>query len=414
MNNSTFTFIFSVILFFVGLTNCKKINLSKKWIQLSIIFFLSSVLLLTNSCGEKRRIAKATEEKSDTFRMPSPYPEKEDTNKSAVVVIKDYETIPVFFGTDRMRSGKKDINFFYGKNRNGLNDIEVGLLNVSIPIKHHRTGNIERPVWWEDVLGIPEDPKRHVTIRNLKIFSKVDFEKIIKSAKQDEAFLYVHGFNNTFQEASYRTAQLTYDLGFKGISLMFSWPSKGNLESYSADEDDIIYAMPHIFKFIRLVTKNNKIKKIHLIAHSMGSRGLMNVLQRIGKEKNVIFDQIILAAPDIDAEVFRDQILPDIVCQGREITIYASSKDKALFASKKIHDDNRLGQINKFTKSLKNTNVIDVSNLTSENFFNHDYIFTSRLMIEDLNKVFIGKMNIKDRNFERKSDKDGIWWAFKR
>jgi esterase/lipase superfamily enzyme len=43
---------------------------------------------------------------------------------------------------------------------------------------------------------------------------------------KDDVFLYIHGFNNPFSKALRKTAQLTLDLGFRGIPMSYSWPAQ--------------------------------------------------------------------------------------------------------------------------------------------------------------------------------------------
>ncbi len=37
----------------------------------------------------------------------------------------------------------------------------------------------------------------------------------------------MHGYNTSFDNALYRTAQIAYDLDFDGATFLYSWPSGG-------------------------------------------------------------------------------------------------------------------------------------------------------------------------------------------
>ena len=52
-------------------------------------------------------------------------------------------------------------------------------------------------------------------------------------------FVLIHGFNVSFAEAAIRAAQLGYDLKVPGEMAFFSWPSRGGVLDYSADEATI-------------------------------------------------------------------------------------------------------------------------------------------------------------------------------
>ena len=59
-----------------------------------------------------------------------------------------------------------------------------------------------------------------------------------------EAFVFVHGYNNSFKAAAFRTAQIAYDLEFEGAAICYSWPSQGGevlgLPSYAKDEEQVM------------------------------------------------------------------------------------------------------------------------------------------------------------------------------
>ncbi len=65
-------------------------------------------------------------------------------------------------------------------------------------------------------------------------------------------------------------------------------------------------AVPHLKAFLQLVTQRSGTKTIHIVAHSLGNRALMYALQQISQDQSSTakFHQIVLAAPDIDVNVF--------------------------------------------------------------------------------------------------------------
>ena len=101
------------------------------------------------------------------------------------------------------------------------------------------------------------------------------FDKLssrIAKSHRKEAFVFVHGFNVTFEDAARRTAQLAYDLGFKGAPILYSWPSKGSLFSYAADEATIDWTVPHLKEFLEEIAFKSGAEVLHIIAQSMGNR----------------------------------------------------------------------------------------------------------------------------------------------
>ena len=84
---------------------------------------------------------------------------------------------------------------------------------------------------------------------------------------------------------------------------MYSWPSKGKLAAYTADEATIDWATPHLEKFLETVAVQSHATTVHLIAHSMGNRALTRALFAIAEKHAGVppmFKHVFLAAPDID------------------------------------------------------------------------------------------------------------------
>jgi esterase/lipase superfamily enzyme len=107
----------------------------------------------------------------------------------------------------------------------------------------------------------------------------------------------------------------------------------------------------------------------------MGNRGVTRALINLAKKdpdgvKRI--KEVILAAPDIGATYFTEQIAPDLVALGAPITLYASSNDNALLASKKAHGGLRAGEAGQDMVILKGIETIDASN-TDTDLIGHSY-----------------------------------------
>src|SRR5207253_2531571 len=127
--------------------------------------------------------------------------------------------------------------------------------------------------------------------------------------------------------------QLAYDLQFVGVPFMWSWPSEGKTARYLEDEDSAEWTIPHLQSFLRHVAVKTNARTIHLIAHSMGSRALVRALAQLASPPTSFrFNEIILAAPDIDRDNFL-QLAEAVKQLSARTTIYASSHDKAILAS---------------------------------------------------------------------------------
>ena len=92
---------------------------------------------------------------------------------------------------------------------------------------------------------------------------------------EGEAFIFLHGFNVTFEEAALRTAQLGCDLAIPGVTAFYSWPSRGEVAGYTADEATIEASERYIAEFLEGFLERSGAKRVNLFAHGLGNRGLL-------------------------------------------------------------------------------------------------------------------------------------------
>ncbi len=272
----------------------------------------------------------------------------------------------------------------YGNDRGS---VELGVCRVSIP-RDHRMGKIERPSVFR--LEFREDPQRHVVILSVKPQPADEFfaqlRETIDDSKLRQAFVFVHGFNVTFDDAARRTAQLAYDLQFDGALIFFSWPSQGGLLQYAVDETNVTWAVPHLKQFLLDVAEQSQAEQVHLIAHSMGNRALTAALQALAyemRDRLPLFNEVVLTAPDIDAEVFQRDIVPAIIPTAQRITLYASSNDEALKLSKQIHGYRRAGDSGAELLVVPGIDTVDVSAVDTS-LIGHAYYGDNRTVLADL------------------------------
>jgi esterase/lipase superfamily enzyme len=231
---------------------------------------------------------------------------------------EDYAVVRVFYGTDRNDTGDDDPADRFGPERGSF---AYGSCDVSIP-RDHRMGELEEPV----IFKFLADPSKHVVLLDVDRVDADSFfvrvSRRIDRSSTREAFVFVHGYNVTFEDAARRTAQMSYDLAFDGAPIFYSWPSAGSLDGYARDESNIEWTTPHLREFLSDLALRSGAESIHLIAHSMGNRGLTRALADLaGTEARARFEEIILTAPDVDAEIFTRDILPRMRAEGSRITL---------------------------------------------------------------------------------------------
>ena len=80
-------------------------------------------------------------------------------------------------------------------------------------------------------------------MQEIKSLSKEDFLSLVRERLansrtfKDHALVFVHGYDTSFDNALYRTAQIAYDLRFDGAPFLYSWPSGGAVVSYPYDRE---------------------------------------------------------------------------------------------------------------------------------------------------------------------------------
>lgn len=300
-----------------------------------------------------------------------------------------FAVVPVYFATNRrpVTAGSGADTAYGGEHDRRMH---YGKCEVTIPADH-LAGELEAPSVFR--LEFRYDPGKHIVLKEVREYGEDEFfRKLQKESGPRDILLFIHGYNVTFDKAARRTAQLAYDLGFQGVPVFFSWPSQGELLGYAEDARQIKESIPDIERFLRTLIARFKPEKIHVIAHSMGTYGLAQALARISdtwkgdRGKRVIFNQVILAAPDIDGKLFREKIAPKMSPIARRVSLYASSHDLAMTVSHRFNSGRRAGDSNPEIVAAAGIESIDVSEVDTS-LVGHSYYGSNRSIITDIRKV---------------------------
>lgn len=314
-----------------------------------------------------------------------------------------------------LRPALADFNRIYG---NGRGELEVGTCRVSIP-QRHQLGQVERPSVFR--LEFHEDPLKHVVLKSVNQQPEdafyVRLRNSVQNSQKKEAFVFIHGFNVTFEAAARRTAQLAYDLQFDGAPIFFSWPSQGGVLEYAVDETNVVWTVPHLKEFLLGVARGSGAKAVHLVAHSMGNRALTSALQTLSSElagQPPLFREVVLTAPDIDADVFKRDIAPAIMKTAGRVTLYASSNDEALKISKKIHGYPRAGESDNNLVVIPGMDTVDVSTVDTS-LLGHDYYGNNDSVLDDLLHLLNESRPPQERQWlQPKHLGQMLYWVFAR
>ncbi|HET9640408.1 MAG TPA: alpha/beta hydrolase [Allosphingosinicella sp.] len=319
------------------------------------------------------------------------------------------------------------VRVFYGTNRSPLSvpgpegrfgtlpgPLSYGEVVVSVP-KVHQLGVIERPGMITGLFFSP-DPRKHFTLREIRGLSRAQLLQAVAAQAeraggpgQRLALVFVHGFNVGFDDAAFRTAQMSYDIGFKGAPLFYSWPSHQNVLSYLADGQRIDQSRPLIKRFLSEVIVGSRADRVIIVAHSMGTRGTVAALAELSQEhpeQTARIAALILAAPDIQARNFRDRIAPRLRRMAVATTLYASSEDVALQASYQVNGAYALGDTRAGISRFEGMDSIDATR-AGTSFLGHSAYGESPALLRDIGSIVAGTPPARRPWLRRGAD--GAW-----
>jgi len=330
----------------------------------------------------------------------------------------NYATVNVFYATDRKSTQSEDVGKRFGGERG---EVQYGTAKVSIP-RNHKMGALEAPSVWK--FQFRADPEKHVVLLDLETMDATAYFRSvatqIKRSTRKSAFVFVHGYNVTFEEAARRTAQISYDLGFDGAPVFYSWPSQGDVAKYTFDESNVEWSAAKLERFLVDFAEKSQADQIYLIGHSMGTRAMTQAYVSLLSSRPDLkkkFVEVILAAPDIDADVFKRDIAPAILAGEGKITLYASSEDVPLKASKAVHAGySRAGDSVPDIVLVNGMESIDATGMGTD-FLNHSYFAENRSIISDIFHIVHNRLRAQNRaGLEpvSKPNAAGIYWRFKR
>jgi esterase/lipase superfamily enzyme len=375
---------------------------------------------------------KAAEAKPPPLSVPMPpFQDPEIVVPMLETSTRSYNYVPVFYGTDRKRI--RLMSDYHEALRQANNshvvlynhehsELEMGMVLVSVPKMKRAKGNAIP----EPVEGVAKSPEEHFMIRTVDLLTTNGFLKnvnhIVTNKAQSEVFIFVHGYNVSFSQAIMRAAQLKVDWEFPGVAMVYSWPAYARLDAYAHDQELNYLSEANFYHFLKDVVLRTKASRIHVIAHSMGSRLLSNVLTRLAKENSVrLLDEVVMAAPDINQRIFTRDILPDIARIASRVTVYVSERDSALNASRKVHFYPRAGQGGEDMIVHRSIQTIDASELSTNivgdiwrRSFGHSYYAEAKEMLDDMKSLLQTTKTPSQRGLVAET-KDGIvYWRLRK
>ncbi|WP_320201249.1 alpha/beta hydrolase [Agrobacterium sp. rho-13.3] len=310
-------------------------------------------------------------------------------------------TAPVnlLVATTRKPSDDKAI-LFGGERGTGL---KVDAITVSIPPAANRTvGQVQWPK------KLPADPlKSFTTVSVEPIANEAESRSWIKrnSLKNKRVLVFVHGFNNRYEESVYRFAQIVHDSGSDVLPVVFTWPSRASVFDYNYDKESTNYSRDALEEMLTRLAKDGSVSDITIMAHSMGTWLAVEALRQMAIRNGQVYPKInnvILAAPDLDVDVFARQY-ESLGKKKPKFTLFVSQDDRALSLSRRISGNvDRLGQIDPSVEPYRSAlesagiTVLDLTKLKSGDNLNHGKFAESPEVVRLIGDRLIAGQTVTD------------------
>jgi esterase/lipase superfamily enzyme len=298
--------------------------------------------------------------------------------------------VEMLVATTRKRNGPDEM--FSGQR--GSSRLDFADIVVSIPPDSVRQiGEVQLP---REVPGNPATD--FVTLRagyETRDEALATFRRLLRESPSKHVLVFVHGFNNRFEDAVFRYAQIVHDSGASAVPVLFTWPSRGSALAYGYDRESASYSRDALEDGLRFLAKDPEVKEITVLAHSMGNFVALEALRQMAIRDGRVAEKIrsvILAAPDVDVDAAREYVM-EMGEQRPRIILFVAQDDKALAISRKVWGGQRLGAIDpeqepyKSALERENIQVVNLTGVTSPDQLRHGTFAQNPQIVELLGRA---------------------------
>ncbi|WP_264046178.1 alpha/beta hydrolase [Methylobacterium flocculans] len=224
--------------------------------------------------------------------------------------------------------------------------------------------------------------------------------------------VFLHGFNNKFEDAVFRFAQIVHDAGAEVAPVLFTWPSRGSVLAYGYDRESTNFSRNGLETLLRDLARDPNVGEVTVLAHSMGNWLTLESLRQMAiRDRRVApkIRNVILAAPDVDMDLAR-AAFHDMGPDRPRLTLMVSGDDQALAVSRLVWGDSvRLGAIDPTVEPYRselarqNIGVLNLSTVKGDDPLNHgkfasgDVVALLGKRLADGQPISDGQIGIGDR-----------------
>ena len=312
----------------------------------------------------------------------------------------DYGATKVDMLVATTREAVEDPAYLYSGERGpelSLTDIDISIP----PDRNRRIGEVQWP------RRLPPNPATDFATLRAERLSVSQSRRWMHDnlGPSRNVMVFVHGFNNRFEDSVYRYAQLIHDSRSEVTPVLFTWPSRASVFGYNYDKESTNYSRDALEQLMKALSDDGHVGEITIMAHSMGTWLAVEALRQMAIRDGQIAPKItnvILASPDIDIDVFRKQ-WQQFGDHRPKFTIFVSTDDRALAVSRIISGNRgRLGAVNPAVEpyrtefELAGIDVYDLTGQGGADFLNHSRFATSPQVVQLIGQRLVNGQTVTD------------------
>ncbi len=348
--------------------------------------------------------------------------------RAAAIVGWEVADVPVLFATNRARTASGQSFVFGSDEKIDTADIAFGRATIRAP----KTEVLNRATREAQALGRPSKAVGRQTneaaLRVQRIDVSPDKGSSLLAEARDrlsratrfprQAIIYVHGYNNSFDDTTRRAAMISYDLDFDGLIATFAWPARSGVTAYLGDRDRAATAAPFLLEMLETFGTSLPDVRVHIIGHSTGAEVIVNALERLADRSasgpRVKLGEVIFAHADVNTSRLA-AMMPSVRKLGVILTSYSSKADWAMSASGWARRDGaRVGGAPVY---LAGVDAIDISGLGGTFALNHNVFVQNPAVFGDMARLMAaGERPVSKRTPQviSKTTPKGLHWEFRK
>ncbi|WP_082584730.1 alpha/beta hydrolase [Ensifer sp. Root423] len=256
---------------------------------------------------------------------------------------------------------------------------------------------------------LPPNPATDFAALKAEEIDRVAAEKWLNShvrkSPDGSVLVFIHGFNNHFEDAVFRFAQIVHDSGARSVPVLATWPSRGSLLAYGYDRESTNYTRNAVERLFQYLARDPEVKEVSILAHSMGNWLALESLRQMAIRNDGLpakFKNVMLAAPDVDVDVFGSQIA-DMGKRRPRFTLFVSRDDRALAVSRRVWGNvSRLGAIDPEQSPYKEElaadgiTVVDLTKIKAGDNLHHTKFAESPEIVQLIGNRLSGGQTLTD------------------